>query len=170
MKLKRHELDSLHAELKQQGLHERTFPKHLPCSIPSQSSRVAQTTAMFRCGNEHLLFLDDHGAFLNQRIFSPYECVFIDDLPYLRPKILGSISLHIPLKTLTAFLIHSDIIRTYADVESVMVLEQVHSKLIQVHGYYVYHTQERHLVRFGFTVTTDKFNHVTVCRHSIPAA
>ena len=170
MKLTRHQADSVQWELKQHGMSIQCFPKHIPCSTPTTTSRIAQTTCMFRSGNEYLLYFDEHGPFLNQRIFSPYECVFIDDLPPLRPKVLGSISMHVPLKTLAAFLISADIIRTYMDVESIMILEQIHSKLIKVHGYYIYYKPERNLVPFGFAITSDKFNHISVCRHSIPAA
>ena len=170
MKLTRHQADSVHWELKQHGMSIQCFPNHMPCSTPTTTSRIAQTTCMFRSGNEYLLYFDDNGPFLNQRIFSPYECVFIDDLPPLRPRVLGSISMYVPLKTLAAFLISADIIRTYIDVESIMVLEQIHSKLIKVHGYYIYYKPERNLVPFGFTITSDKFYHISVCRHSIPAA
>lgn len=169
MKLKRHQADSIQWELKQQGLATHRFPTHIPCSSPSKGSRIAQATCMFQAGKEHLLYYDEGGAFLNNRLFSPYECVFIDDLPYLRPKVLGSINVHIPLKTLAAFLISADIVRTYIDVESIMILEQVHSKMINVHGYYVYYDPDRQLVPFGFSIVSDQFQHISICRHSLAA-
>ena len=170
MKLKRHQADSIQWELKRHGLANRSFPTYIPCSSPTKGSRIAQTTCMFRSGTEHLLYYDESGAFLNNRLFSPYECVFIDDLPYLRPKVLGSVNMHIPLKTLAAFLISADIVRTYMDVESIMILQQVHSKMIDVHGYYVYYNPDRQFVPFGFSIVSDQFQHISICRHSISAA
>ena len=95
MKLTRHQADSVQWELKQHGMHIQSFPKHMPCSTPKHI-QIAQTTCMFRSGNEYLLYYDEGGPFLNQRMFSPYECVFIDDLPHLRPKDLGIHHAHIP--------------------------------------------------------------------------
>ena len=166
MKLKRHQSDSVKWELKHHGLNLKSFPNYIPCARPTPTSRIAQTTCMFRKGNEFLLYFDEHGPFLNQRIFSPYECVFIDDLPQSRPRVLGSINMHMPLKNIAAFLITADIVRTYLDVESIMILEQIHSKLIKVHGYYIYCKPERKMVPFGFTITTDNLSHISVCRHS----
>ena len=168
MRLKRHQADSIQWELKRHGLNHR-FPNHIPCSSPTTESRIAQTTCMFRSGKEHLLYYDEEGAFLNDRLFSPYECVFIDDLPYLQPKVLGSINVHMPLKTLAAFLISADIVRTYMEVESIMILEQVHSKMIDVQGYYVYYDPDRQLVPFGFWIVSDQSHHISICRHSLAA-
>jgi hypothetical protein len=167
MKLKRHQHHSLTAELKQYGLHSWSFPTHISSGSPTSTSRIVQTTSMYKVGQEHLLYFDDNGVFLNRNILSPYECTFVEDLPYNRMKVLGSINTSIPLKTLTAFLISADIIRTFVDVESHMMLYQVHSKMIKVHGYYVYHDRIRHVVPFGFSVTIDAFHHVCICRHSV---
>ena len=167
MKLKRHQNYSLTAELKRHGIHSWSFPTHIPSCSPTSNARVVQITSMYKIGQEHLLYFDDNGVFLNRNMFSPYECAFVEDLPYNRIKVLGSINTSIPLKTLTAFLISADIIRTFVDVESHMVLHQVHSRMIKVHGYYVYHDQIRHVVPFGFSVTIDSYHHVCVCRHSV---
>ncbi len=167
MKLRRHQSHSLVAELKEAGLSNWRFPTHIQSAHPSPGSRIVQVTSMYRLGSEALLYFDEHGAFLNQKIFSPYECTFIEDLPYKRPKVLGSINLSMPLKTLTAFLISADIIRTLVNRESHMLIHQVHSKLVKVHGYYSYFDRVKHVVPFGFSVSVDAFRHVCVCRHSV---
>lgn len=167
MKLTRHQSHSLTAELRQLGLSTWNFPTQLMSDIPKVHSRVVQTTSMYQIGRDYLLYIDENGAFLNQRLLSPFECTFIEDLPYMRLKVLGSVNIHIPLKALTAFLISADIIRTYVDVESTMVLHQVHSKMVKVHGYYVHYAPHRIVTPFGFSVTRDRFEHVCICRHSV---
>ena len=139
MKVHRHHSASVSAELRRKGLLSTPFLSHIPSSFPSARSSVVPLTNSFVLQGQALLFMDSAGVYLNSSFFSPYECVFVDDLPHSRKRVLGSLRCAVSLKQIVAFLIQADIIRTYIDTESIMWIEELHPRLVKVQGVHFYH-------------------------------
>ena len=167
MILKRHCHNSVQSELKQHGLFNLNSTRFIPTSLPKPTDRIVQTTSLYQSTTHKWLFMDKFGIFLHQSIFSPYECVFVEDLPFSRKKVLGSIRQDLSIRDIASFLISADIVRTYLQTESTMKLVQVHSRMMNVQGYYEYHDSVKTLRPFSFSITTDQFGHVSICRHSL---
>ena len=165
MKIHRHHTDSVANELRRKGLLSTPFLSHVPSFNPSEVSSVVPLTNRFLIQGQSLLFMDTAGVYLNNRFFSPYECVFVDDLPQSRKRVLGSLRCQASLKDITIFLIQADIIRTYIDIESIMWVEQIHPRLVKVQGVHFYHRETPQKSVFGFTVGIDHFQHVSICRN-----
>ena len=166
MKLHRNQHHSISKELKDLGYSTDDIHYQIPAQYPSRIKRPAQTTKRFNIDGEQLLFIDEHGAFLNQRFFSALECVSIPNLEPNRVKILGSINRHCSLRKITAFLIEADIIRTFIHIGSIMKIHQVHSRMIKVQGFHTYHSTIKNTDPFGFTVILDQFQHLSICAHA----
>ena len=166
MRLQRNQYYSLTKELKDLGYSTADLQYQIPAQYPSRPERPAQTTRRFNVDGEQLLFIDEQGAFVNQRFFSPFECVTVPDLKPNRVQVLGSINRHCSLRKITAFLIEADIIRTFIDIGSIMKIHQIHSRMVKVQGFHTYHSTIKNMDPFGFTVSMDQFQHLNICAHA----